>query len=71
MCLQYNSFENTVEKGEIARDEQFLIFPQYFLFYFFWKNVSFSLNLEFSSAKSFCLEASKICHSGKGWYIET
>ena len=30
-CLQYNSFENTVGKGEIARNEQFLLFPQCFL----------------------------------------
>ena len=26
-CLQYKSFENTVGKGEIARNEQFLLFP--------------------------------------------
>ena len=26
-CLQYKSFENTVGKGEIARNEQFLVFP--------------------------------------------
>ena len=30
-CLQYNSFENTVGKREIARNEQFLLFPQCFL----------------------------------------
>ena len=30
MCLQYKSFENTVGKGEIARNEQFLLFPQCF-----------------------------------------
>ena len=30
MCLQYKSFENTVGKGEIARNEQFLLFPQFF-----------------------------------------
>ena len=30
-CLQYKSVENTVGKGEIARNEQFLIFPQCFL----------------------------------------
>ena len=30
LCLQYNSFENTVGKGEIARNEQFLLFPQCF-----------------------------------------
>ena len=29
--LQYMSFKNTVEKGEIARNEQFLLFPQCFL----------------------------------------
>ena len=28
--LQYKSFENTVGKGEIARDKQFLLFPQCF-----------------------------------------
>ena len=28
-CLQ--SFENTMERGEIARTEQFLLFPQCFL----------------------------------------
>ena len=31
ICLQYKSFENTVGKGEIARNEQFLLFPQCFL----------------------------------------
>ena len=30
-CLQYKSFENTVGKGEIARNEQYLLFPQYFI----------------------------------------
>ena len=30
-CLQYKSFENTVGKGEIAHNEQFLFFPQCFL----------------------------------------
>ena len=30
-CLQYKAFENTVGKGEIARNEQFLLFPQCFL----------------------------------------
>ena len=30
-CLQYKSFENTVGKGEIARTEHFLLFPQCFL----------------------------------------
>ena len=30
-CLQYKSFENTAGKGEIAREEQFLLVPQCFL----------------------------------------
>ena len=30
-CLQYKSFENTVGKGIIARNEQFLLFPLCFL----------------------------------------
>ena len=30
-CLKYKSFENTAGKGEIARNEQFLLFPQCFL----------------------------------------
>ena len=30
-CLQYKSFENTVGKEEIARNEQFLLSPQCFL----------------------------------------
>ena len=29
-CLLYKSYENTVGKGEIARNEQFLLFPQFF-----------------------------------------
>ena len=65
MCLQYKSFENTVGKGEIARNEQFLRFPQCF----FTKMESFLLflsNLKLSSANSFSLEESKICRLGKG-----
>ena len=30
-CLQYKSFENSVGKGDIAHDEQCLLFPQCFL----------------------------------------
>ena len=30
-CLQYKSFENTAGKGEIAHNEQFLLFPLCFL----------------------------------------
>ena len=31
MCLQFQTVENTVGKGEIARHEQFLLFSQCFL----------------------------------------
>ena len=50
MCLQYKSFKNTVEKGEIAHLENFL---------------PFSINLKLS-AKSLSLEESKILCLGKG-----
>ena len=30
-CLQYKYFENSVQKEEIAHNEQFLLFPQCFL----------------------------------------
>ena len=30
-CLEFKPFENTVGKGEFARNEQFLLFPQCFL----------------------------------------
>ena len=35
-CLQYTTFENTAGKGEIAQNEQFLLFPQCFLSV--WRN---------------------------------
>ena len=34
-CLQYKSFKNTVGKEEIARNDQFLLFPECFLR--FWR----------------------------------
>ena len=33
-CLQYKSFESTVGKGGIARNEQFLLFPHSVLYPF-------------------------------------
>ena len=60
LALSYKPFENTVGKGEIAHYEQFLLFPVFsthldsFLL--------FSSNLKSSSANSFSLEESKICH---------
>ena len=59
-CLQYKSLENTVGKGEIARNKQFLLFPQCFLP--IWITLyHFHYTLELSSANSFSLEGSKIC----------
>ena len=51
-------FENTVGKGEIARNEQFLLFPVFStrLVNF----LPFLSNLKLSSANSFSLEESKI-----------
>ena len=52
-------------KGEIARDEQFLLLPQ--LFSTQLENfLPFSSNLKLSAANSFNLEESKICPLGKG-----
>ena len=51
-CLPYKSFENTVGKGEIARNEQFLLFPQCFLP--IWMDFPpFSSNFNLLSAFSF------------------
>ena len=53
-CLYYKSFENTVGKGEIARNEQFLLFPQFF-FTCLQNFLPLSLNLKLSSGNSFSL----------------
>ena len=66
--LQYKSFENTVGKGENARKEEFLLFPQCFLP--FWRTFcNFSSNLKLSSANSLSLEESKICCFEKGYIL--
>ena len=63
-CLQYKFSGNTVRKGEIGHNEQFLLFP---VFSTFTKNFLPHLsNLKLSSARSFCLEESKFCYLGKG-----
>ena len=65
MCLQCKSFENSVEKGEIARNEQFLLFS---VFSTPLKNfMPFSAKLKLSSANLLNLEASKNCRIGKGY----
>ena len=49
-CLSYKSFENTVGKGEIARNERFL-------FSTLWENfLPVLFNLKLSSTNSFSLE---------------
>ena len=45
MCLQYKSFENTVGKGDIARNKQFLLFP-HSVFYSFEELSASSINFE-------------------------
>ena len=60
MPLGNKPFENTVGKGEIAHNEQFLLFP---VFSTGLDNfLPFSSNLKLSSAKPFNSEESKICH---------
>ena len=46
-CLQSRSFENTVGKGEIARDEQFLLFPQFFFFFFYQYGELSAISIKF------------------------
>jgi hypothetical protein len=58
------SFENTVEKEEIAHKEQLLLFPHVFLF-FLESSMPFSSNLKLSCANSLSLEEPKICPLGK------
>ena len=71
--------ENTVGKGEIARKEQFLLFPQCIKRCLFLRGVKrchflpfmenfhpFLLKFELSSANSFNLEDSKIYRLGQG-----
>ena len=62
--LQSKSFENTVQKGEIALNMQFL-FPEVFSTSF-RSFLPLSLNLKLSSANSFTLEQSKIYRLGMG-----
>ena len=63
-CLQYKSFDNTKGKGEITRNEQFLLFPTVFSTHSV-NFLPFFSNLKLSSANSFSLEESKICRLGE------
>ena len=61
--LVFTSLLKTLEKGEIAHNEQFLFFPQCFLNLL--DNFQSCLsNLKLLSANSLCLEESKICCLG-------
>ena len=64
-CLQCNSFENTVGKGEIARNEQFLPFPTVFSIHI-ENSMLLSLDLKWLSASFLSLEESKMYRLGKG-----
>ena len=57
--------KNNVEKGEIAHNEQFLLFPQCFSISI-GEFSSISSNLGLLSANSLSLEKSKICCLEKG-----
>ena len=68
--LQYKSFEKTEGKGEIAHNEQFLLFPQCFL----PSRITYRHfhQIKLSSAKYLSLEESEISRLGKGikpWQI--
>ena len=64
-CLQYKCFENTVGKGGIAHNKQFLLYPTVFSTYL-ESILPFSSNIESLSPNSISLDESKICHLGKG-----
>ena len=62
------TFENSVGKGEMTLNEQFLLFPHCFLS-MLENLLPFSSNLKLSYANSFSLEVNKICCLGKGYRI--
>ena len=58
-CLLYKCFENTVGKGEITRNEQLLLFPQFFLLVL--ENfMPFSSDLKLLASNSLSLESLKL-----------
>ena len=64
MSLQYKSFENTVGKGEIECNEQFLLSKVFSILSEDFPPLS--SNLKLTSANCSSLEESKICHLEKG-----
>ena len=63
MCPQYNSFENTVGKGEIACNQQFLLFPRCFLD--IWRTSYHFHQIWNCGLQTLLIWKSKICHLGK------
>ena len=61
--LQYKSFENTAGKGEIARNEQFILFPQCFIP--IWKTFCYFHQIKNCRLQTLSLDESKICRLGK------
>ena len=78
ICLQYKSFENTAQKGEIAHNELFLLFPQYthlenvlpfsmnLQTLSVWKSVRFVLSkgVNLKVGQNVCLDESEFGSSG-------
>ena len=63
MPLGNKPFENTVGKGEIARNQQTSNFSfSHSVFYLFKELSAIFIKIKLSSADSFSLEESKICH---------
>ena len=61
--LQYKSFEHTVGKGEIARNEQFLLFPQ--CFQPIWRTI-----FDFHQIWNCCLQSLSVWKSLKSVVLE-
>ena len=65
MCVQHKSFKNTVGKGEIVRNKEFLHFPQ--CFPFLWRTFChFHETLKLWTVNTFSFKESKICRLGNG-----
>ena len=58
-CLQYKSFENTVGKGDIARNEHNVFYP-------FGELSTIFIKFEIVICKLLSLKESNICGLGKG-----
>ena len=67
-CLQCKSFENTVEKEEIARNEQFLFFQQ--VFHPFRELSAIFIEFEIVICKLFQFEGVQNLSFGKGLNID-